>query len=145
MKKLLFIIAILFTTALSFAQVSVRGYYRSNGTYVQPHQRTAPNYTRNDNYSTVGNVNPYTGKSGTQPRDGYTSTRTSSTYSTPTSYSSSSYSTPTYRSTYTPSTYTAPTTTYSTPSYSSTQTIYTGSRGGQYYINSNGNKSYVNN
>lgn len=145
MKKLLFIIAILFTTTLSFAQVSVRGYYRSNGTYVQPHQRTAPNYTRNDNYSTVGNVNPYTGKAGTQSRDGYTSTRTISTYSTPTSYSSSSYSTPTYRSSYTPSTYTTPITTYSTPSYSSTQTIYTGARGGQYYINSNGNKSYVNN
>lgn len=134
MKKLLFIIAILFTTALSFAQVSVRGYYRSNGTYVQPHQRTAPNYTRNDNYSTVGNVNPYTGKAGTQPRDSYTTTRTTS----------SNYSMPTYSntSTYTP-TYTPPVTTYSSPSYSSSQTIYTGPRGGQYYINSNGNKTYV--
>jgi len=141
MKNLLFLIAFLFTTALSFAQVSVRGYYRSNGTYVQPHQRTAPNYTRNDNYSTVGNVNPYTGKAGTVPRDGYSSTRTSSTYSTPTSYSSSSYSTP---STYSSSTYSTPTT-YSSPSYSSSNTVYTGSRGGQYYINSNGNKTYVNN
>lgn len=138
MKNFLFLIAFLFTTALSFAQVSVRGYYRSNGTYAQAHQRTAPNYTRNDNYSTVGNTNPYTGKTGTVPRDGYTSTRTSSTYSTPSSYSSSSYSTPTYSSTYTPST-------YSTPSYSSGNTIYTGPRGGQYYINSNGNKTYVSN
>jgi hypothetical protein len=144
MKNLLFLIAFLFTTAMSFAQVSVRGYYRSNGTYVQAHHRTAPNYTRNDNYITVGNTNPYTGKAGTQPRDGYTSTRTSSTYSTPTSYSSSTYSTPTYSSTYSSSAYTMPTT-YSTPSYSSTQTIYTGSRGGQYYLNSNGNKSYVSN
>lgn len=109
MKKLLFLIAFLFTTALSFAQVSIRGYYRSNGTYVQSHQRTAPNYTRDDNYSTVGNTNPYTGKAGTVPRDGYTSTRTSTTYSRPTSYSSSSYSTPTYRNTYTPSTYSTPT------------------------------------
>lgn len=142
MKKLLFIIAILFTTALSFAQVSVRGYYRSNGTYVQPHQRTVPNYTRNDNYSTVGNVNPYTGKAGTQPRDGYTTTKTTS--STPTYRSNSTYSARIQISTYTP-TYTPPVTTYSTPSYSSTQTIYTGSRGGQYYINSNGNKSYVSN
>lgn len=144
MKNLLFLIAFLFTTALSFSQVSVRGYYRSNGTYVQPHQRTAPNYTRNDNYSTIGNTNPYTGKAGTVPRDGYTSTITSSTYSTPTSYSSSSYSEPAYRSTYTPSTYSTPTT-YSAPSYSSAQTIYSGSRGGQYYINSNGNKTYVSN
>lgn len=138
MKNFLFLIAFLFTTALSFAQVSVRGYYRSNGTYVQAHQRTAPNYTRNDNYSTVGNTNPYTGKAGTVPRDGYTTTRTNSTYSTPSSYSSSSYSTPTYSSTNTPST-------YSTPSYSSSNTIYTGTRGGQYYINSNGNKTYINN
>jgi hypothetical protein len=140
MKNFLFLIAFLFTTALSFAQVSVSGYYRSNGTYVQPHQRTAPNYTRNDNYSTVGNVNPYTGKAGTQPRDGYTTTRTSTVnYSSPTS----SYSEPTYRSTYTASTYTVPASTYSTSSYNSSQTIYTGSRGGQYYINSNGNKSYI--
>ena len=144
MKKLLFIIAILFTTALSFAQVSVRGYYRSNGTYVQPHQRTAPNYTRNDNYSTVGNVNPYNGKAGTQPRDSYTTTRTtSSNYSTPTYRSTSTYSAST-RSTYTPS-YTAPVSTYSTPSYTPSPTIYTGSRGGQYYVNSNGNKTYVSN
>jgi hypothetical protein len=144
MKKLLFIIAFLFTTAFSFAQVSVRGYYRSNGTYVQPHQRTYPNETRNDNYSTIGNVNPHTGKAGTKPRDGYTSTistyedymaslyRSTSTYSAPTNSVYNSYSS-------------TPVSTYSTPSYSSSPTIYTGSRGGQYYINSNGNKTYVNN
>nr|WP_314896933.1 hypothetical protein [uncultured Flavobacterium sp.] len=139
MKNFLFLIAFLFTTTLSFAQVSVRGYYRSNGTYVQSYQRTAPNYTRNDNYSTVGNVNPYTGKAGTVPRDSYyvaPTTYTSPTYSTPT-YSSSSYSAPTYNSSYS-------STSYSTPSYSSSQTIYTGPRGGTYYINSNGNKTYVN-
>ena len=47
------------------AQVSVRGYFRSNGTYVQPHVRSAPNNTTVDNWSTRGNVNPYTGKNGT--------------------------------------------------------------------------------
>lgn len=47
------------------AQVSVSGHVRSDGTYVQPHQRTAPNGTLSDNYSTRGNVNPYTGKAGT--------------------------------------------------------------------------------
>lgn len=134
MKNFLFLIAFLFFSVVSFAQVSVRGYYRSNGTYVQPHQRTAPNYTRNDNYSTIGNVNPYTGKAGIKPRDGYTSRRTNT----------STYSAPIEISTYT-STYTPPVNTYSTPSYSSSQTIYTGSRGGQYYINSNGNKTYVSN
>jgi hypothetical protein len=45
---------------------SVRGYTRKDGTYVQPHMRTAPNSSKLDNYSTKGNVNPYTGKEGTQ-------------------------------------------------------------------------------
>ena len=33
-----------------------------------PYYRTRPNETVNDNYSTKGNVNPYTGKAGTKPR-----------------------------------------------------------------------------
>lgn len=45
---------------------SVRGYYRSNGTYVEPHYRSNPNSTVWDNYSTRGNVNPYTGEIGTR-------------------------------------------------------------------------------
>ena len=63
---------------------------------------------------------------------------TTPTYSTParSSYSTPSYSTSTYVM---PASYPS---TYSTPSYSS-QTIYTGPRGGTYYINSNGNKTYV--
>jgi len=44
--------------------VKVSGYYRSNGTYVQPYFRTAPNSTNRDNFSTKGNTNPYTGKPG---------------------------------------------------------------------------------
>ena len=50
-------------------EVSVNGYYRQNGTYVAPYVRTAPNQTRNDNWSTVGNTNPYTGRQGTQEGD----------------------------------------------------------------------------
>ena len=48
----------------SFADVFVNGYYKSNGTYVQPHYRSDPNSTRLDNWSTRGNINPYTGKRG---------------------------------------------------------------------------------
>jgi hypothetical protein len=44
--------------------VYVNGYYRKNGSYVRPHYRTAPNNTNRDNFSTLGNVNPYTGKPG---------------------------------------------------------------------------------
>lgn len=90
----------------TYSQPSVRyqsGYVRTNGTYVQSHFKTASNYTNRDNYSTVGNSNPYTGTSGTRAAD----------------YSPNSLN------------------------YGSGKTINTGSRGGQYYINSNGNKSYI--
>jgi Putative peptidoglycan binding domain len=49
----------------SNSDVRVRGYYKSNGTYVEPHYRSAPNGTKSDNFSTYGNVNPYTGKEST--------------------------------------------------------------------------------
>ena len=49
---------------------AVSGYTTKNGTYVAPHYQTNPNGTKNDNWSTVGNVNPFTGKEGTKPRDG---------------------------------------------------------------------------
>lgn len=45
--------------------VSVRGYMRSNGSYVQPHMRSGPDGAFFNNWSTKGNVNPYTGKPGT--------------------------------------------------------------------------------
>lgn len=44
----------------------VSGYTRSNGTYVQPSHATNPNNSKMDNWSTQGNVNPYTGKPGTR-------------------------------------------------------------------------------
>lgn len=46
---------------------SVRGYVKKNGTYVQPHRSTNSNSTKIDNWSTRGNVNPYTGQAGTKP------------------------------------------------------------------------------
>jgi hypothetical protein len=46
-----------------------RGYVRRDGSYVGGYHATNPNGTRNDNYSTRGNINPYTGKWGTKPRD----------------------------------------------------------------------------
>ncbi|MEJ2816391.1 hypothetical protein [Caulobacter sp. CCG-8] len=61
----------------------VRGYTRSNGTYVAPHYQTNPNSTTSDNYSTRGNTNPYTGRPGTKPDTrpayGYGSTDSSNT------------------------------------------------------------------
>ncbi len=68
MKKfVLFLLASVLT--LSFVSASfagrVSGYFRSNGTYVQPYYRSDSNSTVRDNYSYYGNVNPYTGNLGT--------------------------------------------------------------------------------
>jgi len=45
-------------------------YYRRDGTYVQGYYATNPNGTKLDNYSTLGNVNPWTGKPGWIRPDG---------------------------------------------------------------------------
>ena len=44
----------------------VQGYTKKDGTVVAPYQRTAPNGTQRDNWSSKPNVNPYTGKDGTK-------------------------------------------------------------------------------
>lgn len=74
--------------------VHVRGYHRSDGTYVSPHYRTAPNSTNRDNFSTIGNVNPYTGEPGyIQPDNKPIPTYNySSTYSGTTNYNYSGVS-----------------------------------------------------
>ena len=46
--------------------VSVKGYTKKDGTRVEPYKRSAPDGTKENNYSTKGNVNPYTGKLGTK-------------------------------------------------------------------------------
>ena len=52
--------------------VRVKSYYKpSTGRYVMPSYRTSPNRSRLDNWSTKGNYNPYTGKSGTRSYYGY--------------------------------------------------------------------------
>lgn len=44
--------------------VTVRGHVRKDGTYVAPHHRTAPDGNFQNNWSTSGNYNPYTGEEG---------------------------------------------------------------------------------
>ena len=73
--KLKNLVLVIFFTLLSLASVeardvAVRGYTKDNGTYVQPHHRSSPNEYKNDNWSTSGNSNPYTGKSGTNTYKG---------------------------------------------------------------------------
>lgn len=101
-KVLLFVLGLLFALS-AIADTYVNGYYRKDGTYVQGYYRTSPNSTTTDNYSSQGNINPYTGDAGTRAND------------------------------YTPD----------AANYGAGQTIYTGPRGGQYYINDSGRKVYV--
>ena len=50
----------------AFADTYVRGYYRKDGTYVQPHYKSSPDRSYNNNWSVSPNVNPYTGRRGTR-------------------------------------------------------------------------------
>ena len=60
-------VAFLFV-GVSFATEQVRGHWRDTDrdgvkdTYVNPYERTSPNNSKSDNYSTPGNYNPNTGK-----------------------------------------------------------------------------------
>jgi hypothetical protein len=71
MRTIRNILAVAFATmtvAVSMAQfgdpVYVNGYYRRDGTYVRPHYRTRPDGNFWNNWSSYGNINPYTGAVG---------------------------------------------------------------------------------
>jgi hypothetical protein len=63
--RYLALLALLGLVGVADARVSVRGYSKKDGSYVAPHQRTNPNHTQRDNWSSKPNVNPNTGKPGT--------------------------------------------------------------------------------
>jgi hypothetical protein len=66
MKKLWMGLIILgFMGSVCLADEYVNGYYKKNGTYVQPYHRTSPDNNPYNNYSTQGNTNPYNGNRGT--------------------------------------------------------------------------------
>ena len=88
--KLILATALILSVGAASAQVHVNGYTKKDGTYVAPHERTAPDSTKLNNYSTQGNVNPYTGRAGT------VSPEPSSTYATP-AYPYPSVSQPAYQ------------------------------------------------
>lgn len=73
MKKIILSLIVLsLVFSFSLATVSnvealqkVKGYTTKKGTYVVPHFKQSPNKSKFDNFSTKGNINPYTGKKGT--------------------------------------------------------------------------------
>ena len=68
MKKIFIVLCLLGFANVCIADVHVNGYYRNNGSYVQPHYRSNPdgysynNYsnTRNNYNSSFSNSNNYT-------------------------------------------------------------------------------------
>lgn len=70
MKKIAFFV-LLFSSINMFADKHVSGYYKSNGTHVNSYMRSNANSTKSDNFSTYGNINPYTGKVGTKKYYGH--------------------------------------------------------------------------
>jgi hypothetical protein len=56
------LVALTVLFSVDFAQAGgIRGHYRSNGTYVQPYQRSAPDGNPYNNYGFPGNYNPNSG------------------------------------------------------------------------------------
>jgi hypothetical protein len=68
MKYLIGIITLIslffFTVTAINAYSRTKGYFKSNGTYVQPYYRSSPNSYKWDNWSSKGNINPFNGKKG---------------------------------------------------------------------------------
>ena len=60
------LVAIFSITSLADAYVSVKGYYRSDGTYVRPHVRSNPNGLKYDNYSYTPSQGLYNDSYGTR-------------------------------------------------------------------------------
>jgi len=55
---------LLFVNSNLFSQTWVDGYFKKDGTYVPGHFKSNSNSTTWDNYSTKGNVNPFTSEKG---------------------------------------------------------------------------------
>ena len=55
----------------SSSPVHVSGHTTKTGAYVPAHYRTAPDHSKANNWSTKGNVNPYTGQAGAKDPYGH--------------------------------------------------------------------------
>ncbi|MFZ3122170.1 MAG: hypothetical protein WA104_02220 [Thermodesulfovibrionales bacterium] len=76
MKKLILVLIVVLIPSFIFAgDIYTRGHWKDTDhdgvkdTYIDPYHKTTPNNTKDDNYSTYPNYNPYTGKQGTQKND----------------------------------------------------------------------------
>lgn len=60
--------------SVSWAYVSVKGYYKKNGTYVAPHFRSSPNNTKLDNWYNQKSSYPKSLNNEINPSNGNTNT-----------------------------------------------------------------------
>jgi hypothetical protein len=69
----------------SGSSVHVQGHTTKDGKYVPPHERSKPDGNFSNNWSTKGNVNPFTGKEGTRvtPPSGHSGTASSASSPSP--------------------------------------------------------------
>lgn len=81
MRHLVLGMAALVASSTASAQVYVHGYTTKNGTYVAPHYRSTPDNNPFNNWSARGNVNPYTGETGT--KNPYSSYGSNGSYQSP--------------------------------------------------------------
>lgn len=69
MKKTMFILVVMIFGVIGFSHAKpyqyIRPYVKSNGKIVNGYLKTYQNNTKFDNFSTKGNINPFTGKKGT--------------------------------------------------------------------------------
>lgn len=65
MKKFIIFLIFFLLNFNVYSDTYVKGYYRKDGTYVKGHYRSKKDNNPYNNWSTIGNTNPYTGKKGT--------------------------------------------------------------------------------
>lgn len=69
MRNIIIIVVMLIPFFLAGQTVKKnKGYIKKNGTYVAPHLKTESDDNFDNNYSTKGNSNPFTGKKGTKTK-----------------------------------------------------------------------------
>ena len=78
--------------AACYGSTYVRGYFKSNGTYVSGHYRTCPDSSPYNNYSFPGNYNPNSGRITGGSRSSYIDNYYGYSSYSPRAYTSSSYS-----------------------------------------------------
>lgn len=69
MKSVLSIAVLVLASSVFASDRTTHGYTKKDGTQVESYHHSESNRTKDDNYSTRGNVNPETGKKGTKSGD----------------------------------------------------------------------------